>query len=277
MRLLDARLRHLDPLETAGEGAVLLEVAPVVVVGRRPDAADLTPGERGLQDVRGVERAALHGSGSHHGVDLVDEEDCARLRAERPDHGLETRLELAPELGAGEEGPHVERVDADLAQRRRHLATMDAEREALDDGGLPHPGVTHEDGVVLPAAAEDVDRPLELPAAADERVDVARGRALDQVDGEGGEGVAGRPRPLLVVLLFGLGRRLGRLGDAVREVGDHVESGDALVGEEVGRVGVRLAEDRDQHVSPVELLLAGRLHVGGGPLEDALEAEGPLR
>ena len=41
------------------------------------------------------------------------------------------------------------------------------------------------------------------------------------------------------------------------------------------RVG--LAEDRDQHVAPVDLVLAGRLHVRGGALEDALEAERLLR
>jgi len=52
------RLRHLDPLEPAGQRAVALEVALVVLVGGRADAAQL-PEATGLQDVGGVHRAAL--------------------------------------------------------------------------------------------------------------------------------------------------------------------------------------------------------------------------
>jgi hypothetical protein len=40
---------------------------------------------------------------------------------------------------------------------------------------------------------------------------------------------------------------------------------------------IRLAEDRDEHVAAVDLVAAGRLDVGGGALEHALEAEGLLR
>src|SRR5262249_60008047 len=116
-------------------------------------------------------------------VDLVDEEDRARPGAEGADHRLQAGLELAPELRAGQQRTHVEGVDADLAERGWNLAPVNPEREALDDGGLPHARIPHEHGVVLPAPAEDVDRPLELPAAADERVDVARGGALGHVAG----------------------------------------------------------------------------------------------
>ena len=42
-------------------------------------------------------------------------------------------------------------------------------------------------------------------------------------------------------------------------------------------VRVGLAEDRDQHVAAEDLVLAGRLHVRRGALEDALEAERLLR
>src|SRR5439155_17190793 len=118
------------------------------------------------------------------GVDLVDEEDRPRLRLERRDDRFETRLELAAELRAREEGAHVERVHHGVPQRGRHLAALDPERESLDDRRLADPRIADEDGVVLPPPAEDVDRPLDLAGAPDERIDPAGRRALDEVDGE---------------------------------------------------------------------------------------------
>ena len=80
-RLLDARLRHLDLLEAPRERAVALEVLLVVLERGGADAAQLAAGERGLEQVRGVHRAAVRGAGADDGVDLVDEEDGARASA----------------------------------------------------------------------------------------------------------------------------------------------------------------------------------------------------
>ena len=127
-----------------------------------------------------------------------------------------------------------------------------------------------------------MDRPLDLSRAADERIDPPGRGALDQVHRERAERVAERPRALVlvrvrVVGLLRLRSPLRDLRDAVRDVAHRVEPRDALLGEEVGRLRVGLAEDRDQHVAPVDLLASRRLHVGGRPLEDALEAERLLR
>ena len=70
---------------------------------------------------------------------------------------------------------------------------------------------------------------------------------------------------------------VGDLGDAVGDVAHHVETGDALLLQQVGGVAVRLAEDRHQNVAPEDLVLAGRLDVRRGALDDALEAERLLR
>src|SRR5262245_29655392 len=85
VRLLDARLDHVDLLEAARERAVALEVRLVVLMRRRADAAELARGERRLQDVRRVHRAALRGARADDRVDLVDEQDGAGLRLERGD------------------------------------------------------------------------------------------------------------------------------------------------------------------------------------------------
>src|SRR5262249_55103857 len=155
-----------------------LEVRLVVVVRGRAYAAQLAGGEGGLQDVRGVERAAVRGAGADDGVDLVDEEDRAGPRLQRREDALETRLELAAELGAGEQRAQVERVDADVEQRLGHLAALHPQREALDDGRLPDPRIADEDRVVLPPPAEHVDGALELARAPDQRVDAAGGGAF---------------------------------------------------------------------------------------------------
>ena len=99
------------------------------------------------------------------------------LLLERLEHRLEPLLELAAELGAGEQRAHVERVDrARRASTVGHLAVVDAQREALGDRGLADARVADEERVVLAAPAEHLDRALELALAADQRVDRARRR-----------------------------------------------------------------------------------------------------
>ena len=78
---------------------------------------------------------------------------------------------------------------------------------------------------------------------------------------------------LALAFLAALAGRLRRLGDAVRDVVHHVEARDALLVEEVDRVRILLAVDGDQHVGAGDFLLAGRLHVQDGALDDALESE----
>ena len=68
-------------------------------------------GERGLQQVRGVHRAAAGRAGADHGVDLVDEQDRVGQLLELGDDLLQPLLEVAAIAGAGEQRAHVERVD----------------------------------------------------------------------------------------------------------------------------------------------------------------------
>ena len=59
------------------------------------------------------------------------------------------------------------------------------------------------------------------------------------------------------------------MGDEI----DDVEARDLLQPEQVGRVRVLFAENRDQHVGDRDLLLAARLDVEHGPLQHALETQ----
>ena len=57
-----------------------------------------------------------------------------------------------------------------------------AQREALGHRRLAHAGLAHEHRVVLAAAAEDLDRPLQFLGAPDQRIELAGCGALAQVD-----------------------------------------------------------------------------------------------
>jgi hypothetical protein len=74
-------------------------------------------------------------------------------------------------------------------------------------------------------------------------------------------------------LLFAARTSPRRLGHAVGDVVDDVEARDVLLVEQVHRMALLLAEDRDQHVGDADFLLAARLHVEHGPLQHALEAQ----
>ena len=124
-----------------------------------------------------------------------------------PQHGLEALLELAAELGAGHQRAEVERHHALVLQRLRHVALDDAQRQALDDGGLADAGLADQHRVVLGAAGEHLDGAADLLVAADHRVELA---------------LAGRRGDVAGVLLQRVEALLGVLavdGAALAEVG----------------------------------------------------------
>src|SRR5204863_8002953 len=94
-RMLYRRLVHVYLLGAADDRAVLLEIVAVFLVGGRADAADDSAGERRLQQVGGIHRAAAGGAGADHGVDLVDEQDRAGLRFKLGQYRLQSFFEIA--------------------------------------------------------------------------------------------------------------------------------------------------------------------------------------
>ena len=111
---------------------------------------------------------------------------------------LEALLELAAVLGAGDERADVERQDALVEQDVGDVAGDDPVGEALGDGGLADARLADERRVVLRLATEDLDDPLDLLLAADDRIELARARGLGEVDAElvDGRGLAGALRLL---------------------------------------------------------------------------------
>ena len=115
-------------------------------------------------------------------MELVDEEDDLLSRAL---HFLQDRLqallELAPELGAGDERAHVERDDPLRLESLGDVTLDDPLRQPLDDRCLPHAGLADQDGIVLRPSRENLHDAPDLVVAPDDRVELALGRELGEV------------------------------------------------------------------------------------------------
>jgi hypothetical protein len=137
----------------------------------RADHAQLA-GRQDRLDQRGeVHRPARRRAGADGRVDLVDEEDRHLALAERGDDGLEALFEVAAEARAGEQRRRVEREDLGPVQHLGHVVLQQAGGEPFGQRGLADAGVADEHRVVLAAAAEDLERALQLRSAADQRIE----------------------------------------------------------------------------------------------------------
>ena len=178
--IVDARLLDHDGLETARERGILFEVLLVLIERRRADDLNLAARERGLQDVRGVERA-LGSTRADERMHLIDEEDDVTRTTNLVDDALEALLELAAVFRARDERGHREGHDALILQHIGHGALDDALREPLGDGGLADARLADEDGVVLRAPREDLDHALDLLFPSDDGIHLLLPRHVIEV------------------------------------------------------------------------------------------------
>ena len=140
--------------------------------------------KRGLEQVGSIPGAG-GAAGTDQGVGLVDEQDDG-LRAclDLLDHLAQPVLEFALHAGAGLEQAYVERAQRDLLEGWRDVPGGDAQRKALDDGGLAYARLTGEDGVVLAPAHEDVDQLADFLVASDDGIQLAVAGAFGEINGE---------------------------------------------------------------------------------------------
>ena len=270
-RVLDAGLVDIDLLKTPGQGPVLLENAAKLLVGGRADTAQLPGGQDRLDQIGGVHDPARGRTGADDGVNLVDEQNGLGLALELGDDRLQALLEVAPVLGASHQGAQVQGIDDGIRQDLRHRLLDDPPCQALGDSGFAHPGLTHQQGVVLAPPAQGLDGALDLGIATDEGVDTAQARLLVEVGREILQGVGALlapPFPLLsrlagALFILPLTRDLG---DPMGDVIHHIEPANVLTAEEVDRLGVLLTKKGHQDIRPGDLLLARGLDMEDGAL-----------
>src|SRR6185369_65676 len=277
-RVFNRRFVDVDLLEPAKERPVLFEMVAEFLVGGRPDAADRSGRKLRLQEVRRIHRSARSCTRADHRVDLVDEQDGVGHLLELVDDRLQSLLKVAAVAGAGEQGAHVERVNGRALQYIGNIAFDDLAREPFGDRGLSDAWIADIERVVLRPPAEDLNGPVDLGHAPDQRIDLALACLLVEVDGELLEGGFLLPAFLFALVLGALGGpRLGRrltLADAVADVGHGIESAHVLLLHETDGIALALGKECDEDVRPGHLVAARRLDVEDRTLDYALEAAG---
>ena len=246
--ILDRGLGHVDRLEPPRERCVLLDMLAIFVERGCADAMKLASGKRGLEQVRGVHRA-FGFAGADESMHLVDEEDDLALRRfDLRQHRLQALLELAAIFGAGDERAHVEREHLLVFQALRHVALDDAMGEPLDDRGLADAGLADQDGVVLGAARQDLDRAPDLLVAADHRVELAFCCRLGEVAGVALQRIVG---------LLGAGAIGGAALAQIVDGGVEALRGHAGIGEDARGVGLLAHRKRLEHALDRDEAVAG--------------------
>ncbi len=180
--ILSGGLVDLDRLETALQRRVLLDLA-VLVERRGTDHVQLAARQAGLQDVSGIHRAFTGTARADHRVHLVDEDDDLVLAGSDLIHRLgQALLEISAVSRAGEHAGKIECDHASPGELRRDRAVDDRLSDAVGDRGLTDASLADQYRVVLGAAAEDLDRLLDLVAAADDRVKRAFAGSISEVE-----------------------------------------------------------------------------------------------
>ncbi len=262
-RVLDGGLPDHDGLEAALEGSVLLDVLSVLVERGGAHAAQLAPGQRGLEHVGRV-HGALGGAGTHQRVQLVDEaDDLAVALGDLAEHGLEPVLELAAVLRARHHGADVDGDQALAAQTLGHVAGHDALGQALHDGRLAHAGLADEDGVVLGAPRQHLHHAADLLVAADHGIELALASQLGQV----------LPVALeRLVLVLGILVRHPLAAAHLHERAVDGLGGDAVGAENAGGSAALFLGDGDEQVLRRDVLVLQPLRFVPRAVDHALEA-----
>ena len=181
--VLRARLIDLDRLEAALERCVLFDVLAVFIQRGCADDLHFAAGQGGLQNVRSVCRS-LSSARAHQHMHLIDEQDGVLVSGQLFDDLLDAFLEFAAVLGARDHAGQVKRHDALVLQRLRYITRDDLLRQSFDYGGLADAGVADQRGVVLGAARQNLNDPLDFLAAADDRVELALAGSGGQIAAE---------------------------------------------------------------------------------------------
>ena len=187
--------------------------------------------------------------------------------ADLGEDGLEPFLELAPVLGPGDQGTHVEAEDRLVPQALGDITAGDPLGQALHDRGLAHAGIADQDRVVLGLPGQDLDDAPDLGVPADDRVEFAAGRLGDQVPAVLGQGLVGRFRhgggdPLVAA------DRRQCLQESVLGHALGLEQAAGRGGRALGEQRHEQVLDRDVLVLEPARLLFGRVQQAVQPLRD---------
>ncbi len=178
-RGIDRRRLDREHAEAAQEAGVALLQLARAVDGRRSEQANFAAPEHRPEQIAD---AASRGPLAEQRVDAADVQDrVLRRPLERGEDLSQALLDFAAELRPRHELPSFELEEAELREARRHVARGDAHGESAHDGGLSHAGLPHEKRMVFLPSLENLQNPSHFHIAADDGVEAAAPRAINQV------------------------------------------------------------------------------------------------
>ena len=119
-RLFDRGFQHINFLKAPRQRVILFEHAAKLGIGGRADALELPVGQRRLQQVGGIERAARRRARTDQRVNFVDKQNGVRIFLQLLQHRFQPLFKIAAIFGAGQQRTHVERVDRAFLQNVGH-------------------------------------------------------------------------------------------------------------------------------------------------------------
>ena len=162
-------LTYGNRLETTLQRSVLFDVLAVFIQSCCTDDLDLAAAESRLQNIGGV-YGALSGACADNGVQLIDEKDDVAVLFSLLHYLLDTVFKFAAVLSTGYHAGKIQREQLFVQQLFRHFALCNFLSQSLGNGRLANTGLTDKTGVVLTAAGQDLDHPLDLFITTNDRI-----------------------------------------------------------------------------------------------------------
>ena len=118
-------------------------------------------------------------------MEFVDEEDDILVFPDLIHDGLDPLLELSTVLGTRHHESQIKRDELLVGENFRDAAIDNFLGKSFGDGRLTHAGLTDKDGIVLAAAAENLNYSLDFLGATDDRIEFTLAGEFRQVTSEG--------------------------------------------------------------------------------------------
>jgi hypothetical protein len=115
-------------------------------------------------------------------MNFVDKQNRIFNVLQFAEHRLDALFEIAAVTCAGQQADPYRAKDHRIFQNIRHFAVDDFFGEAFRNRGFTNAGIADIKRVVLAAAAENLNRSVDLLVAADQRIDLALLRLLIEID-----------------------------------------------------------------------------------------------
>ncbi|MNF58235.1 hypothetical protein D3C84_397850 [compost metagenome] len=170
----DTRLIQFDPLETASQCGVFLEVFFVLRPGSGGDSAQFATRQGWFEQVGCIGTTRRTTCTNQH-VCFVDEQNhrCGGS-FDFFDDTAQAVFELALDACTRFKCPQIKTEQARILQEVRHFILTDQQRQTFHHSRLAHARLTYHDGVVFTTSGQNIDHLADFIVAAENRVDAPR-------------------------------------------------------------------------------------------------------